>query len=114
MFCGFIPKCHKCGRELRGVTLDYNQRWECPDCVENKEDPIHCESGDKVVFVYPGNGREHEREEAGRLLTEGAVYEVEEIHVGGCFSKIKLTEFPGIQFNSVFFKRVSSKEGSKC
>nr|WP_325229130.1 hypothetical protein [uncultured Oscillibacter sp.] len=114
MFYGFTPKCPKCGRELRGVTLDYNQRWECSDCVEDKEDPIHCESGCKVAFVYPENGREHEREEANRLLTVGTAYEVEAIRVGGFFSEIELKEFPGIRFNSVFFKRAASKEGSEC
>ena len=92
MFYGFTPKCPKCGRELRGVTLDYNQRWECSDCVEDKEDPIHCESGCKVAFVYPENGREHEREEANRLLTVGTAYEVEAIRVGGFFSEIELKE----------------------
>ena len=44
----------------------------------------------------------------------GADYEVEAIRVGGFFSEIELKEFPGIRFNSVFFKRAASKEGSEC
>ena len=106
MIYKFTPKCPKCGRELKGVTLDYDRQWECSDCVEDKEDPIHCESGCNVVFAFPENGMEYERKEANELLAEGVPYGVEEICVGGWSSKIKLKEFPGTRFNSVFFKRI--------
>lgn len=43
--------------------------------------------------------------QAHELLTEGQVYEVEKIHVGGWCSSIRLKEFPGKEFNTVHFIR---------
>ena len=98
--------CPKCGKELDGVQIAYGHSWECSDCHEDKEEPIHCERGCKVEFAFPDNGREHEKEEAKILLTEGAVYEVESVQVGGWCTDIELKEFLGKKFNSVFFRRV--------
>ena len=103
---GYKASCPKCGKELGGVHIIYGHGWVCSACCEDKEDPIHCERGCKVRFAFPENGREHEREEVKRLLTEGAVYEVESLQVGGWCSDIELKEFPGKKFNSVFFQRV--------
>lgn len=114
MFNGFTPKCPKCGRELRGVTLDYKLPWECSGCAEDRKDPIHCERGCEVKFAHPNNGHEYQKKAARELLTEGAVYEVDEVHVGGCYSEILLKRFPGTRFNSVFFDRYEQKGVTEC
>lgn len=98
--------CPKCGKELDGVYIAYGSSWECSNCHEDKAEPIHCERGCKVEFAHPDSGRGLEREEAQKLLTEGAVYEVESVQVGGWCTDIELKEFPGKKFNSVFFRRV--------
>lgn len=101
------PTCPKCGRKLIGVSLYYGMGWTCSDCVKDKDDPIYCERGCKVEYVHPDSGREHEREEARKILKIGVAYEVENVCVGGYSSEIELKEFPGKKFNSVFFRRVS-------
>lgn len=106
MIYGRTPKCPICGRELVGLSIIYGSKWLCCDCAEDQEEPIHCERGCKVEFAYPERGREHEQEDAKKLLAEGTAYEVESVAVGGFSSEIELKEFPGRKFNSVFFRRV--------
>lgn len=107
MLYGGKPVCPRCGRELEGVFLYYGNKWPCAECADDKEEPTYCERGCKVEFAFPDNGREHEREEARKILGAGTAYEVESVEIGGWRSEIKLREFPGKKFNSVFFRRVS-------
>lgn len=106
MFYGMTPTCPKCGRKLIGASILRGSEWVCAQCVEDKEDPIHCERRCKIEFAYPNSGWEHERDEAGKLLKAGVAYEVESVEAGGFSSKIELKEFPGKKFNSAFFRRV--------
>ena len=43
--------------------------------------------------------------QAHQFLTEGEVYEVESLNVGGWISHIVLKEIPGQRFNTVHFVR---------
>jgi len=51
------------------------------------------------------NGHDHDREKANKLLTEGAIYQVECMDVGGFHSDVKLTN-SNLWYNSVMFENV--------
>ena len=97
--------CPKCGKLLDGITLDYRLEWLCSKCAEDHSDVLHCECGCKVKAVDLDAGLSCDSKQAHELLTEGQVYEVEKIHVGGWCSSIRLKEFPGKEFNTVHFIR---------
>ena len=98
-------RCRKCGKLLDGITLDYRLKWLCSKCAEDQSDVLHCERGCKVKAVDLDAGLSCDSKQAHELLTEGQVYEVEKIHVGGWCSSIRLKEFPGKEFNTVHFIR---------
>ncbi len=98
-------RCPKCGKLLDGITLDYRLEWLCSKCTEDQSDVLHCERGCKVKAVDLDAGLSCDSKQAHELLTEGQVYEVEKIHVGGWCSSIRLKEFPGKEFNTVHFIR---------
>lgn len=98
-------RCPKCGKLLDGITLDYQFGWLCSKCVEDQSDVLHCERGCKVKAVDLDAGWSYDSKQAHELLTEGQVYEVESVRVGGCCSSIWLKEFPGKRFNTVHFIR---------
>lgn len=98
-------RCPKCGKLLDGITLDYRLEWLCSKCTEDQSDVLHCERGCKVKAVDLDAGLSCDSKQAHELLTEGQVYEVEKIHVGGRCSSIRLKEFPGKEFNTVHFIR---------
>lgn len=97
--------CPKCGKPLNGLTLDYKYEWLCSECTEDKTDMLHCERGCKVRAVNLDAGMECDSQRAHKHLTEGQVYEVESLNVGGWCSKVELKELPGICFNTVHFIR---------
>ena len=97
--------CPKCGKLLDSITLDYRLKWLCNKCTEDQSDVLHCERGCKVKAVDLDAGLSCDSKQAHELLTEGQVYEVEKIHVGGWCSSIRLKEFPGKEFNTVHFIR---------
>lgn len=98
-------RCPKCGKLLDSITLDYRLKWLCSKCAEDQSDVLHCERGCKVKAVNLDAGLSCDSKQAHELLTEGQVYEVEKIHVGGWCSSIRLKEFPGKEFNTVHFIR---------
>lgn len=98
-------RCPKCGKLLDSITLDYRLKWLCSKCAEDQSDVLHCERGCKVKAVDLDAGLSCDSKQAHELLTEGQVYEVEKIHVGGWCSSIRLKEFPGKEFNTVHFIR---------
>lgn len=99
-------KCPKCGKALKGVLLEYNKKWLCSECVEDKSDTLHCERGSKVIAVCLDNGYTCDSEQAHKFLVEGKIYEVDRIDIGRSNSKIWLKEFPNQAFNTVHFKRI--------
>lgn len=99
------PRCPHCGKELDGVTMTYQWDWACSRCAGNQKDVLHCERGSKIRAINLDAGWACDQERAHKLLTEGAVYEVESIEVGGWLSYIYLKEFPGEKFNTVHFER---------
>lgn len=102
-------RCPKCGKVLSGVTLDYFGKWLCSKCATNQTDVLHCERGCKVQAVDLDAGMENDSKQAHKLLTEGRIYEVESLNVGGWISSICLKEFQGKKFNTVHFKRYHEK-----
>lgn len=101
----FEFRCSKCGKILNGVTLDYFGKWLCSECATDQSDVLHCERGCKVQAVNLDAGTEDDSRQAHELLTEGRIYEVESLNVGGWISSIQLKEFPGKKFNTVHFRR---------
>ncbi len=99
------PAARAAGKELDGVTLIYKWDWPCSKCVGDQKDVLHCERGSKVRAVNLDAGWACDQERAHKFLTEGEVYEVESLEVGGWQSIICLKEFPGERFNTVHFER---------
>lgn len=97
--------CPNCGKSLDGITFDYGIRWECSKCATDQTDVLHCERGCKVQAVDLDAGMWGDSKQAHKFLTEGQIYEVESLHVGGWISSIQLKEFPYERFNTVHFKR---------
>lgn len=102
-------RCPQCGKLLDGVKLDYSFNWLCSECVKDKTDVLHCERGCKVRAVRLDAGMTGDSKQAHKFLTEGQVYEVESVHVGGWISHITLKEFPGQRFNTVHFDRCAGE-----
>ena len=92
------PRCPRCGKELDGVTMTYRWDWPCSKCADNQKDVLHCERGSKVKAVNLDASWVCDQKRAHKLLTEGTIYEVESIEVGGSSSAIRLKEFPGERF----------------
>lgn len=97
--------CPKCGKQLNGVALDYKWQWACSECAEDKTDVLHCEKGCKARAVRLDAGMGGDSKQAHKFLTEGQVYEVDSLNVGGWISHIVLKEFPGQRFNTAHFDR---------
>lgn len=98
-------RCPRCRKELDGVTLTYKWDWLCSRCADDQKDVLHCERGSRVKAVDLEAGWVCDQERAHKLLTKGAIYEVESLEVGGWQSTICLKEFPGERFNTVHFER---------
>lgn len=98
--------CLKCGKKISGVTICVGRNWTCSDCTEDKEEPIYCEEGCKVVADFEGRSDGGGEQVKGHL-EHGKVYEVKAVDIGAWFSYIKLKEVPERWFNSVLFKRIS-------
>ena len=98
-------RCAKCGKLLNGATLDYSQKWLCSKCAADQTDVLYCERGCKVRAVDLDAGMSGDSKQAHQFLTEGEVYEVESLNVGGWISHIVLKEIPGQRFNTVHFVR---------
>ncbi len=98
-------RCPLCGKLLDGVELGYSFNWLCSGCAEDKTDVLHCERGCKVKAVRLDADWICDQERAHKFLTEGEVYEVESLEIGGWRSIIYLKKFPGERFNTVHFER---------
>lgn len=59
--------------------------------------------GTKIVFAFPGNGYQQDKDYAAQHLTVGAAYTLAKIIVGDWGSRVWLEEAPGKSFNSVMF-----------
>ncbi len=97
--------CPSCGKVLDGATFDYGTQWLCSKCAQDQTDVLHCERGCKVRAVALDAGHNSDSAQAHKYLTEGQVYEVESLNVGGWISYITLKEFPDQRFNTVHFIR---------
>lgn len=97
--------CPKCNKKLVGLSYDYGTEWLCSDCVEDKKDVLHCETGCIVVARYLDNGYDTDAEQAQKFLTKEQLYKIQNVKVGRCSSKVYLKEFSNECFNSVHFKR---------
>jgi len=96
-------KCKTCGKEFKGVLLEYYGDWECSDC--NKEDVIHSEEGTKIFLETFSAGSSYEQLVATNHLSFFKEYTVDKIEVGSWHTDVWLKEIPEISFNSVFFVR---------
>ena len=72
---------------------------------------IYAVSGDKVVFAYPDNGSDCDREKALSYLTPNERYTIDRTRVGSFSTKIFLQEVHGVPFNSVMFEDAEITEG---
>ena len=68
---------------------------------------IYAKKGDKIVCSTLGGGLLPERETAKKHLTKGGIYTVEKTVPDGFHTEVYLQEFPGVEFNSVFFEDCS-------
>lgn len=64
---------------------------------------INSKHGDKIVYLFPGNGTKYNQEMCSELLNYKMVYTVDEILVGRSMTHVKLIEFGDQWFNSVMF-----------
>lgn len=65
---------------------------------------IHAQEGDKVIFAYPDNGWEWQKEHALKYLTINTEYTIDFTDVHSSSTDIYLKEFPEVKFNSVQFR----------
>ncbi len=105
MYWKRFSTCPICGKVLDGITLDYSWQWPCSKCAKDKTDVLHCERGTKVKAIDLDAGFKYDSEQAHKFLTNGQIYEVDELNVGGWISHICLKEFPGRKFNTIHFIR---------
>ncbi|GEM_PF-1133563 len=71
---------------------------------------IHSKEGAKVVFEYPDNGYEYDKERALKLLRVGGIYTVACTNVYQSSTEVFLKEIKGVSFNSVLFKNLEEKQ----
>jgi hypothetical protein len=64
-----------------------------------------------VVFAFPNNGEQVDKDRLGRLgLKVGAEFTVEKTEIGGFSTTLYLREFPGERFNTVNFTLTANEE----
>ncbi|MBA4537838.1 hypothetical protein H1Z61_12020 [Bacillus aquiflavi] len=64
---------------------------------------IHAKEGDKVVFAYPNNGLNSDKEKAAKYLQLYKEYTVDSTVVRSSSTDVYLKEIPDVHFNSVHF-----------
>ena len=67
---------------------------------------IYAKSGDKVVFSYPDNGYDGDREDGKKYLEVGRTYTVVATEIHNWNTDVWLEEVPNVRFNSVLFSDV--------
>jgi hypothetical protein len=67
------------------------------------------ESGDKVIFVFPNNGWDHDKKHALEYLKEGETYTVSYIEIHSWHTDVYLREVPNVPFNSVHFANIKEE-----
>jgi hypothetical protein len=73
--------------------------------------PIDAPEGTKVVFAFPNNGEQVDKDRLGRLgLKVGAEFTVEETEISGFSTTLYLREFPEEWFNTVNFTLTANAE----
>ncbi len=65
---------------------------------------IDAKPGTRIIFAYPKNCNETDQEVAQKYLTSGVSYTVEKIDAHDWRTDVFLREFPGVAFNSSFFR----------
>ncbi len=84
-----------------GCDLPYIvMRWELHDEFWTR--------GDRFLFKNE-NGHDHEREHAAKVLTQGRVYTLKQMDIGGWSSQFELFEHEGKWFNHVMFDKVKEE-----
>lgn len=78
---------------MRGFYLD-----ETPDTMN-----IKTKIGDKVYYIFPKNGLEHDMKKCEKNLKLGEGYTVSALYVGGYRSEVTFKEVEGVSFNTVMF-----------
>ncbi len=71
---------------------------------------IYSKPGSKVVFEYPENGYEYDKEQALKLLRVGGIYTVERTCVYPSSTEVYFEEVKGASFNTVLFKSLEEKQ----
>lgn len=71
---------------------------------------IKSEVGTKVIYKYPKNGSEYESDKAAETLLYNCIYTVKKINVGQSRSDVELEEYPGMEFNTIFFANIGQEE----
>lgn len=72
------------------------------------------EPGEKIVFSFPNNGYEGDRNQAKRCLVEGQTYTIQRIEMHGSHTDVYLKELPDEEgFNSVLFSN-APKSSAQC
>jgi hypothetical protein len=69
---------------------------------------IYSRRGTKVVFCFPQNGYDFDKDIANKCLFVGHIYTVDWIDVHSCSSSVHLVEVPGVSFNTVLFGDLES------
>ncbi len=98
--------CNVCGRNLIGLTFNYGTRWTCSDCIVDKTDVLHCETGCKVKAIRLNAGYNSDIEDAKKYLIQDGIYTVESVEVDSWNSHVILQGVKNIHFNSAHFTRV--------
>jgi len=71
---------------------------------------IRTKARNKVIFSFPSNGDDFDKEQANNYLTLGQKYTIKTIVVHNFCTDIVLKEVPNITFNSVQFKNVRERK----
>ena len=90
-----------------GRSTDYFVRCSVRERI--LADVTTWQAGDKVIVETFQAGVVHQQYQARKLLSKRHIYTIEQIEVGGCSSWLSLEEIPGVKFNTVFFRIISSK-----
>lgn len=52
--------CDKCGKPLSGLVNFYRSKWTCSECIDDKNDVLHCENGCKGRCVTKDAGFDYD------------------------------------------------------
>jgi hypothetical protein len=67
---------------------------------------IYSPKGTKIRFIEQNPSSDYADKNNTKLLTLNEIYTVNYTEVHSCFTIVFLEEFPGVEFNSVWFEKV--------